>query len=99
MEKELATHSSILARRIAGTEEPVGCRLWGRTESDMTDATWQQQCMYQSQFPKLFPPIHLFSLSDSFCYVTKFILYLSDLLKTIYLAVLGLGCSMWDLVP
>ena len=21
----------------------VGCRLWGRTESDMTEATWQQQ--------------------------------------------------------
>ena len=21
----------------------VGCRLWGRTESDMTDMTWQQQ--------------------------------------------------------
>ena len=21
----------------------MGCRLWGRTESDMTEATWQQQ--------------------------------------------------------
>ena len=21
----------------------VGCRLWGRTESDMAEATWQQQ--------------------------------------------------------
>ena len=21
----------------------VGCRLWGRTESDTTEATWQQQ--------------------------------------------------------
>ena len=21
----------------------VGCRLWGHTESDMTEATWQQQ--------------------------------------------------------
>ena len=39
LEKEMATHSSILAWRIPGTEEPVGCCLWGRTESDMTEAT------------------------------------------------------------
>ena len=36
LEKEMATHSSVLAWRIPGT---VGCRLWGRTESDMTEAT------------------------------------------------------------
>ena len=40
LEKEMATHSSILAWRIPGTEEPVGlCRLWGRIESDTTEAT------------------------------------------------------------
>ena len=39
LEKEMATHSSVLAWRIPGTEEPVGCCLWGRTESDTTDAT------------------------------------------------------------
>ena len=39
LEKELATHSSVLAWRIPGTEEPVGCRLWGHTESDMTEVT------------------------------------------------------------
>ena len=34
LEKEMATHSSILAWRIPGT---AGfCRLWGRTESDTT---------------------------------------------------------------
>jgi len=27
----------------------VGCRLWGRTESDMTEATWQQQQQQQQQ--------------------------------------------------
>ena len=43
MDKEMATHSSILDWRIPGTEEPVGCHLWGRTESDTTDATEQQQ--------------------------------------------------------
>ena len=39
LEKEMATHSSILAWRIPGTEEPVGYRLWGHTESDTTEAT------------------------------------------------------------
>ena len=39
LEKEMATHSSVLALRIPGTGELVGCRLWGRTESDTTKAT------------------------------------------------------------
>ena len=39
LEKEMATHSSVLAWRIPGSEEPGGLRLWGRTESDMTEAT------------------------------------------------------------
>ena len=38
LEKELATHSSVLAWRIPGMREP-GCRLGGRTELDMTEAT------------------------------------------------------------
>ena len=39
LEKEMATHSSILAWRIPGTEEPGGLPSLGCTESDMTDAT------------------------------------------------------------
>ena len=39
----MATHSSVLAWRIPGPGEPGGCRLWGRTEWDTTEATWQQQ--------------------------------------------------------
>ena len=38
-EKEMATHSSVLAWRIPGTGSLVGCRLWGRTESDTTEVT------------------------------------------------------------
>ena len=34
LEKEMATHSSVLAWRIPG-----GCRLWGHTESDTTEVT------------------------------------------------------------
>ena len=39
LEKEMATHSSVLAWRIPGTGSLVGHRLWGRTDSDMTEAT------------------------------------------------------------
>ena len=39
LEKEMATHSSVLARRIPGTGSLVGCRLGGRTESDTTEMT------------------------------------------------------------
>ena len=38
LEKEMATHSSVLAWRIPGTGEPGGCRLWGHTELDTTEA-------------------------------------------------------------
>ena len=43
LEREMATHSSVLAWRIAGTGSLVGCRLWGRTESDRSDVPQQQQ--------------------------------------------------------
>ena len=39
LEEEMATHSSVLAWRIPGTGSLVGCRLWGCTELDMTEAT------------------------------------------------------------
>ena len=39
----MATHSSVLAWRITGTGSLVGCRLRGRTESDATEVTQQQQ--------------------------------------------------------
>ena len=39
LEKETATHSSVLAWRIPGTGSLVGCCLWGRTELDTTEAT------------------------------------------------------------
>ena len=39
LEKEMANHSSVLSWRIPGTGEPGGLPLWGRTESDTTEAT------------------------------------------------------------
>ena len=35
--QEMATHSSVLAWRSQGQRSLVGCRLWGRTESDTTE--------------------------------------------------------------
>ena len=37
LEKGMATHSSILAWRIPGTEEPGGLQSMGGKESDMTE--------------------------------------------------------------
>ena len=39
LEKEMATHSSVLAWRIPGMGGLVGCCLWGHTESDTTEVT------------------------------------------------------------
>ena len=37
LDKEMATHSSILAWKIPWTEEPVGYSPWGRKELDTTE--------------------------------------------------------------
>ena len=39
LEKEMATHSSILAWKIPWTEEPDGLQVQGVAESDMTGGT------------------------------------------------------------
>ena len=39
LEKEMATHSSVLPGESQGWGSLVGCRLWGRTESDTTEVT------------------------------------------------------------
>ena len=39
VEREMAAHSNILAWRTQGQGSLVGCRLWDRSESDMTEVT------------------------------------------------------------
>ena len=39
LEKEMATHSSVLAWRIPGTGEPGGLLFMGHTESDTNEVT------------------------------------------------------------
>ena len=53
LEKEMATHSSVLAWRIPRTGELVGCHLWGHTESDTTEVTLQQQQLNGKNFISL----------------------------------------------
>ena len=47
LEKEMATHSSVLAWRISGTEEPSGLLSLGHTQSDTTEVTQQQSFHYK----------------------------------------------------
>ena len=39
LEKEMATHSSVLPGESQGWGSLMGCRLWGHTELDTTEAT------------------------------------------------------------
>ena len=39
LEKEMAAHSNFLPGESQGRWSLVGCRLWGRTELDMTEVT------------------------------------------------------------
>ena len=62
LEKEMATHSSVLAWRIPGWGSLVGCHRWGHTESDTTEATQQQwQKQHQFTFPPTVQEYSLFS--------------------------------------
>ena len=60
----MASHSSVLAWRIPGTGGLVGCRLWGRTESDTTEVTQQQQQQQQGfkKSPGDFPHVQWLGL-------------------------------------
>ena len=63
-EKEMTTHSSVLAWRIPGRRSLVGCRLWGRSR---TDGTWQQQQQQHTHW--LTSDVALQSSSTPFPYV------------------------------
>ena len=53
LEKEMATHSSILAWKILWTEEPgVANSPWGHKESDMTEYALAGQSYWISAYTK-----------------------------------------------
>ena len=62
----MATHSSILAWRIPGTEELDGLQPWGRREPDMTEdcafmltRPWPRCSFFNTVISHL-PPVSLF---------------------------------------
>ena len=63
LEKEMATHSSVLAWRIPGMGNLLGCRLWGYTESDTTEATQQKQ--QQQTWRRAWQPTPVFLPGES----------------------------------
>ena len=58
LEKEMATHSSILAWRIPWTEEPGNIQSMGSQELDMTEAT-EHACIHRG-FSLCLPGIYYF---------------------------------------
>ena len=46
----MATHFVFLLGESQGQRSLVGRRLWGHTESDTTEATWQQQASPMTQW-------------------------------------------------
>ena len=44
LEEEMTTHSSFLAWRIPGTEEPMGYSPWGHKKEDMTERLIMHTC-------------------------------------------------------
>ena len=68
----------------------VGCRLWGRTESDTTDATWQQQqysCVWMDHVLFLHPSVELLLTTVSDAAMNMGATYLSEFLLSIPLGV------------
>ena len=51
LEKEMATHSSVLAWRIPGTGSLVVCHWWGPTESDTTEVTQHEDLPEKAMAP------------------------------------------------
>ena len=59
-----------LPRESQGGGSLVSCCLWGRTESDTTDATWQQQQLKSdtgSRQPNNFNYLYLVNRNESIC--------------------------------
>ena len=53
LEKEMATHSSVLAWRIPGMGSLVGCHLWGLIESDTTRLSSSSSSMFEKSLSTL----------------------------------------------
>ena len=66
LEKEMATHSTILAWRTPGTAEPGGLLSMGSQESDTTEVNWQQRCLAYLLLFLFFSGFHLNAMLSYF---------------------------------
>ena len=75
LEKEMATHSSVLAWRIPGMGEPGGLPSmgWHRVGHDWSDLSVAAADLYQTYYLQIFPHIlwFVFSVSQSVFWSTK----------------------------
>ena len=78
LEKEMATHSSVLAWRIPGTREPGGCHLWGHTESNTTEVT--QHSIYTSKCSQWLPQEGY--IANDFYFLFKHLFYNFQIFNT-----------------
>ena len=65
----MATHPSVLAGETQGRGSLAGSHLWGRTESDTTDATQKQQ----QQYHLIIPRIYVYNLHFFICIAVSFL--------------------------
>ena len=66
LEKEMATHSSILAGKFHGQRSLAGCSPWGCEESDMIEHACAHTHTHTQLFPCLLPPLSIpFALPSS----------------------------------
>ena len=101
LEKEKATHSSILAWRIPWTVQSMGCKSW--TCLIFTLSSWSKNVgalLCRGIYVGIFiSSLSMFSLKkDNFTVSYGFILLIYFFIF-IYWGAQGLSCSIWDLVP
>ena len=76
LEKEMATHFSVLVWRIPGMGSLVGCRLQGCTESDTTEATQQQHTHTQLIYIYTHNQLRRIHIYICICVCNMYIIYI-----------------------
>ena len=109
LEKEMATHSTILAWRIPGTAEPGGLpSMWSnRVGHDWSDLAAAAMCICKSQTTNLSLPhfpfgnhVFVFYFCESLCFINKFIfiIFLDSLYKQCHMILVFLWLNSLNMI-